>query len=53
MVEKIKAARQAAREAGVPDLVINGRTDALVSAANRIDVWRKPWSGQPVPGCGR
>jgi 2-methylisocitrate lyase-like PEP mutase family enzyme len=32
MVEKIAAARDAAREAGVPELVINGRTDALAAA---------------------
>jgi 2-methylisocitrate lyase-like PEP mutase family enzyme len=29
--EKIRAARQAAIEAGVPELVINGRTDALMA----------------------
>jgi 2-methylisocitrate lyase-like PEP mutase family enzyme len=35
MVEKIAAARQAARREGCPDLVINGRTDALSVAADR------------------
>jgi len=35
MVEKLVAARQAARECNVPDLVINGRTDALAAAADR------------------
>jgi len=37
MVQKIRAARTAAQQDGVPDLVINGRTDALVAAANRAD----------------
>jgi 2-methylisocitrate lyase-like PEP mutase family enzyme len=37
MVEKIKAARTAAQEEGVPDLVINGRTDALAAASNRAE----------------
>ena len=36
MVEKIKAAREAARQEGLPDLVINGRTDALAAATDRI-----------------
>jgi len=35
MTAKILAARRSAREAGNPDLLINGRTDALVVAANR------------------
>ena len=35
MVEKIRAARQAAQQEGIPDLVINGRTDALAVASNR------------------
>jgi len=34
-VEKIKAARIAARDEGEPDLVINGRTDALAVAARK------------------
>jgi 2-methylisocitrate lyase-like PEP mutase family enzyme len=34
-VEKIKAARTAARGEGEPDLVINGRTDALAVAAHK------------------
>jgi 2-methylisocitrate lyase-like PEP mutase family enzyme len=35
MVEKIIAARRAAEECKVPDLVINGRTDALAAASDR------------------
>jgi thioredoxin type arsenate reductase len=35
MIEKIKAARNAARQEGVPELVINGRTDALAAALDR------------------
>jgi len=35
MVEKIRAARQAAQQEGLPDLVVNGRTDALAVASNR------------------
>ena len=35
MIEKIKAAREAARLEGCPELVINGRTDALSAAADR------------------
>ena len=35
MVEKIIAARKAAEECEVPDLIINGRTDALAVAADR------------------
>jgi 2-methylisocitrate lyase-like PEP mutase family enzyme len=35
MIEKIKAAREAARQEGHPDLVINGRTDALSIASDR------------------
>jgi 2-methylisocitrate lyase-like PEP mutase family enzyme len=35
MVEKIRAAREAARGEGLPDLIINGRTDALSVAADR------------------
>jgi 2-methylisocitrate lyase-like PEP mutase family enzyme len=35
MVEKIRAARVAARDEGLPDLIINGRTDALSVAADR------------------
>jgi 2-methylisocitrate lyase-like PEP mutase family enzyme len=35
MVEKIIAARRAAEEYKVPDLVINGRTDALAVASDR------------------
>ena len=34
MVEKIKAAREAAGEEGLADLIINGRTDALSVAAD-------------------
>ena len=37
MVEKIRVARRAAQEEGIPDLVINGRTDALAVASNRSD----------------
>ena len=37
MVEKIRAAREAARDEGLPDLIINGRTDALSVAADRIE----------------
>jgi 2-methylisocitrate lyase-like PEP mutase family enzyme len=35
MVEKIRAAREAARQEGQPDLIINGRTDALALASDR------------------
>jgi 2-methylisocitrate lyase-like PEP mutase family enzyme len=35
MIEKLVAAREAARRAGNADLVINGRTDALAVAADR------------------
>jgi 2-methylisocitrate lyase-like PEP mutase family enzyme len=35
MVEKTRAARQAAQQEGLPDLVVNGRTDALAVASNR------------------
>jgi 2-methylisocitrate lyase-like PEP mutase family enzyme len=35
MVEKIDAARVTARREGVPNFVINGRTDALAAAADR------------------
>lgn len=35
MQEKIRAARQAAKAAGNPDLVINGRTDALKTFASK------------------
>jgi len=35
MVEKIQAAREAARQEAYPDLIINGRTDALSVAADR------------------
>jgi len=35
MVEKIRAAREAARQEGQPDVIINGRTDALSVAADR------------------
>ena len=35
MIEKIRAAREAARQEGQPDLIINGRTDALSVAADR------------------
>lgn len=35
MVEKLRAAREAARQEGHPDLIINGRTDALSVAADR------------------
>ena len=37
MVEKIKAAREAAQQEGMPDLIINGRTDALSVAADRSE----------------
>lgn len=37
MVEKIRAARRAAEQESTPDLVINGRTDALAVASNRND----------------
>lgn len=37
MIEKIRAAREAARQEGQPDLIINGRTDALSVAADRSD----------------
>jgi 2-methylisocitrate lyase-like PEP mutase family enzyme len=35
MIEKIKVARKTAIEAGNPDFIINGRTDALVSLSTR------------------
>ncbi len=35
MIEKVKAAREAAREEALPDLIINGRTDALSVATRR------------------
>ncbi|MBT3381586.1 MAG: isocitrate lyase/PEP mutase family protein [Lentisphaerae bacterium] len=35
MVEKLHAAREAARSAGSPGLVINGRTDALLAGSDR------------------
>jgi 2-methylisocitrate lyase-like PEP mutase family enzyme len=35
MVEKIQAAREAARQEGQPDLIVNGRTDALAVATDR------------------
>lgn len=35
MVEKIRAARNVAAECGVPEFVINGRSDALAVAADR------------------
>jgi 2-methylisocitrate lyase-like PEP mutase family enzyme len=35
MVEKISAARKATHDEGLPDLIINGRTDALSVAADR------------------
>jgi 2-methylisocitrate lyase-like PEP mutase family enzyme len=35
MIEKLRAAREAARSAGTPDLVINGRTDALRAMRDR------------------
>jgi 2-methylisocitrate lyase-like PEP mutase family enzyme len=35
MIEKIQAAREAARQEGQPELVINGRTDALAVASDR------------------
>jgi 2-methylisocitrate lyase-like PEP mutase family enzyme len=37
MQEKIRAAKKAARAAGNPDLVINGRTDALRTFASKKD----------------
>ena len=37
MQEKIRAAKQAAKAAGNPDLVINGRTDALRTFASKKD----------------
>lgn len=37
MVEKIRAAREAARQEGQPDLILNGRTDALSVAADRSE----------------
>ena len=37
MIEKIKAARKAAQQEGLTDLVVNGRTDALAAAANRAE----------------
>ena len=36
MVDKISAARQAATEVGHPDFFINGRTDALATAKDRM-----------------
>jgi len=35
MLDKIRAARESARRGGVPDFVINGRSDALVVATDR------------------
>lgn len=35
MIEKISAAREAAKSEGQPDLIINGRTDALAAASDR------------------
>jgi 2-methylisocitrate lyase-like PEP mutase family enzyme len=35
MVEKIRAARDAARQEGCPALIVNARTDALAAAADR------------------
>jgi 2-methylisocitrate lyase-like PEP mutase family enzyme len=35
MIEKIVAAREAARSEGTPELVLNGRTDALAAASDR------------------
>ena len=35
MIEKIRAAREAARQEGQPELIINGRTDALAVASDR------------------
>jgi len=35
MIEKIKAAREAANREGQPDLIINGRTDTLAVASDR------------------
>ena len=37
MIEKIRAARGAAQREGQPELIINGRTDALAAAADRGD----------------
>ena len=37
MIEKIRAAREAARQEGQPDLIINGRTDALSVATGRTE----------------
>jgi len=37
MIEKVKAARKAAQEEGLPDLIINGRTDALSVTAKRTE----------------
>ncbi len=37
MQEKIRAAKEAARAAGNPDLVINGRTDALKASGSRTE----------------
>lgn len=37
MIEKIKAARIAAQQEGISDLVVNGRTDALAVASNRSE----------------
>ncbi|MHB1033443.1 MAG: isocitrate lyase/PEP mutase family protein [Pirellulales bacterium] len=37
MIEKIRAAREAARQEGQPCLIINGRTDALSVAADRSE----------------
>lgn len=36
MIEKIRAAREAARQEGQPDFIINARTDALATASNRV-----------------
>jgi 2-methylisocitrate lyase-like PEP mutase family enzyme len=36
MIEKLQAAREAARAAGAPELVINGRTDALRAWPDRV-----------------
>jgi 2-methylisocitrate lyase-like PEP mutase family enzyme len=35
MVEKLRAAREAAKEAGAPGLIINARTDALAAVTDR------------------
>jgi 2-methylisocitrate lyase-like PEP mutase family enzyme len=37
MIEKLKSARKAAQQEGIPDLVVNGRTDALAVASNRAE----------------